>query len=140
MATTASSAVLGAGTRLYFTDNSTEYEVSEIRSVGTIGTTGSFVDVTPIDVTDNTRKYINGLQDTTENALTFNWVSADPAQTLLRTLAEANTRGVPMRLVFSNGAESQWTANLSGFQINDVPVDDALQAQVSYRADSYVTT
>lgn len=137
MAVITSQAVLGAGTRLYFTDASTEYEINEIRSIGTLGTTGSFVDVTPIDVTDNTRKYISGLQDTTENALTFNWIAADPAQSLLRALAQANS-SVPMRIEFSNGEQFTWNAELSGFQVNDVPVDDALQAQVSYRADAYV--
>ena len=114
-------------------------EIPEIVSLGQLGEQGSFVETTPIDVGDATRKYIPGLQDVAENTLTFNWRGDDVNQNTLAGWAES-LLSVQMRVTFSNSVIFTATVGLSGFTTTEVSDANApLQASVTYRPSTKYT-
>ena len=135
-------AKITAGTIIEFEDPdspATWLEIPEIISLGTLGEQGSFVETTSIDIGDNTRKYIPGLQDVAENTLTFNWRGNDANQNILANWAE-NLRSVNMRVTFSNAVIFTATVGLSGFSTTEVTDANApLQASVTYRPSTKYT-
>lgn len=142
MTITQTLAKITAGTIIEFEDPdnpATWLEIPEIISLGTLGEQGSFVETTSIDVGDNTRKYIPGLQDVAENTLTFNWRGNDANQNILANWAE-NLRSVNMRVTFSNAVIFTATVGLSGFSTTEVTDANApLQASVTYRPSTKYT-
>lgn len=135
MAVTSTQAVILAGTIVEVEDPDspgTWVDIKEVVNIGSIGTQGSFVEATPIDITTKTRVYTSGLKDVAENQLTFNWI-ADSGQEQLRTWAQA-LRNVKMRVIISNGKTMQAEVGLSGFGTTDFADPNGIvQAQVSYR-------
>ena len=141
MPVTTTNAVLLAGTIVEFEDPDATptpayIEIPEVTNIGAIGTQGSFVETTPIDIGDRTRKYIAGLKDPGENTLTFNWLNNNANQNLLRGWAE-NGQSIPMRVTMTNGATMSATVALSGFRTEELADANApIRATVSYRASS----
>ena len=114
-------------------------EIPEVTNIGALGEQGSFVESTPIDVGDNTRKYVTGLQDVAENTITFNWRGADVNQNSLAQWAKAS-RTVNMRVTVANGAVISATVGLSGFQTTEFSDANAIiQGSVTYRPSTAYT-
>lgn len=84
-------AQIACGTTFAFsTDGGTTFEtVDEFVSIGDLGTTGEFVDVTRLDSADCTREYIGGLLDPADKELMFHFLPDDVNQQLLITAALA---------------------------------------------------
>ena len=136
MATTTTQAVLIAGSNLEVEDPDapgTYYDLGEVLNVGTIGEPGTFVDVTPLDVTTKSRLYIGGLKDPPENTLTYNWRRNDTNQELLRGWALA-LRSVRFRITTAHGYVVQALVSLSGFSFEMTDANAQFIATVNYRA------
>ncbi len=142
MPVTQTQAKIIAGTILEFEDPDAPgifIEIPEVTTIGVLGEEGSFVESTPIDISDNTRKYIPGLQDVAENTLTFNWRGNDAAQNTLATWAKA-LRTTSMRVTMSNGVIITATVGLSGFQTTEITdANSVSQASVTYRPSTAYT-
>lgn len=108
-------------------------EIPELTTIGVLGEEGSFVESTPIDIGNNTRTYVSGLQDVAENTLTFNWIGNNANQNALAGWAKA-LRTVNIRVTMSNGAIFTATVGLSGFQTTEITDANSIsQASVTYR-------
>lgn len=142
MPVTQTQAKIIAGTILEFEDPDSPgvwLEIPEVATIGTLGEQGSFVEATTVDVGDNTRKYVPGLQDVAENTLTFNWIGNNPNQNTLSTWAKA-LRSVNMRVTMSNGVVITATVGLSGFQTTEITDANSIsQASVTYRPSTAYT-
>ena len=142
MPVTQTQAKIIAGTTLEFEDPDnagTFLEIPELTTIGVLGEEGSFVESTSIDVGDNTRKYIPGLQDVAENTLTFNWIGDNANQNTLAGWAK-NLRSVNMRVTMSNGVVITATVGLSGFQTTEITdANSVSQASVTYRPSTAYT-
>ena len=82
-------AQIACGTEFSFsTDGGTTYEtVSEFVSIGDLGTTGDFIDVTRLDSEFCTAEFIGGLLQPADKELMFHFVPDDVNQQLLITSA-----------------------------------------------------
>lgn len=142
MPVTQTQAKIIAGTILEFEDPDSPgvwLEIPEVATIGTLGEQGSFVEATTVDVGDNTRKYVPGLQDVAENTLTFNWIGNNANQNTLSTWAKA-LRSVNMRVTMSNGVVITATVGLSGFQTTEITDANSIsQASVTYRPSTAYT-
>lgn len=135
----ANEAVLVAGTRCYFKIDGEvgDYlELEGVRSLGEIGSTGSFVETTTIK--DRTRTYVGGLKDTAESTMRMAVYSEDTNQAKFLKAAQDGAN-MSFKVVYpasKNGKQMVALIDIatSGYNIPETSDGNAVQEfGVSYR-------
>ncbi|MEF1310671.1 phage tail tube protein [Vibrio mytili] len=112
----------------YSTDGTTWTELPNIRGIGAVGETGTFVDVTPLSAT---KSYgIAGLKERPE--VTFTFLDA-PDETDWNTFTDAADAGEPMKIKiwFPNGRMVTGNYTLNGFQMVEPSLDAPIEFTVN---------
>lgn len=131
-------AILVAGTRSYvhIEGESSFLEVEGIRSLGSIGATGSFVEQTTLK--DRTRRYVGGMKDTAESTLRLAVYPGDANQDKLIKAAQ-NSKNAVMKIIMPPNAQgkqfvAQFNIAMSGFNLPELSDGNTiLEYEISYR-------
>lgn len=125
--------VLGAGSIVSYEDpdaTGTFVNLPECLNIPPVGTSGSFIDTTP--VISATKHYIAGQKDTEEAELSMNHQPGNAGYQRFRDLANTN-RQLQIRFTFTTGDIATVTANLSGFKTEQVEGSSQIKGMVKYR-------
>ena len=114
----------------YSTDGTTFTELPNIRGIGAIGETGTFVDVTPLSAT--TTQAIAGMKEAPEVTFTFLDAPDETDWTAFTTLAENGTE-CTIKIWLPNQRMVTGTYALNGFQLSDPSSDAPIECTVSAR-------
>jgi len=126
---------LGYGTVLVLcsSDNTTENNVIQVRSISGPGVSGSDVDTTTLDSSSNYRTFVGGLLDPGE--LTFSLVYDSTAAThalIAHLMGERHTAAWKVCIGSTAGTATSFTGHIKGMS-REIPLDDLITCDVTVK-------
>lgn len=115
------------------TDNTTENNIAQVRSITGPGVSGNDVDTTTMDSTSNYRTFVAGLLDPGE--LTFNLVYDSTSTThalLAHLMGERHTGVWKVCIGSTGGTATTFSGHIKGMS-REIPLDDVITCDVTVK-------
>ncbi|GAL18530.1 phage protein [Vibrio maritimus] len=131
-------AALPVGTVFQYSSDGTTYTtLPNIRTIGTVGETGTFVDVTPLG--DTKTRALAGLSEQPE--ITYGFLDAfDETDWTTFLTAAQNKTAMKIRIWFPNKRQADLDVALNGYQLSEPSNDSPIEVTVAARQNTIAWT